>query len=388
MTNSQKLQMKMSETRQAVNALAGAESPDDISKRDALTAELAAHEVEFRAALESEDKATSTGTPEAREWSDLHERFDLGEMFGNVIEHRASSGPIAEVQTERGLGGNDIPVEMLMEHRAVTPAPSEVGQTQTQIEGYVFPQSVAAFMGILSPVLPPSDAAFPVLTSDPAAGTPAENATQAETTGAFSPNAVTPSRIQASFFWSREDQGRMVGMADALSEALQGAMGDKLDQQIIAGPNGLLGGTNLPDHNRGSASDYAHYVAELLYGRVDGKFAADLSDIRVVMGSQTFGNAATKLPTNGEVNALARIRNDSAGVRVSAHVPFTTPKQEAIVRLGLRGDMVAPIWGGISLIPDEVTKAGTGQIVLTAVMLHAVKIKRAGGFYKQETNHS
>ena len=50
--------------------------------------------------------------------------------------------------------------------------------------------------------------------------------------------------------------------------------------------------------------------------------------------------------------------------------------------------MVAPVWGAVTLIPDEITKAGKGQIQLTAVLLHAVKILRTGGFYKQETNHS
>ena len=181
----------------------------------------------------------------------------------------------------------------------------------------------------------------------------------------------------------------MSGMSDALREALQGGLADKLDQQIINGTNGLLNGTILGNHARSTASDYASYVADLLYGRVDGKYAGDLADIRVVMGSATFANASTKLPTNGEENALARIRTDSSGVRVSAHVPaVASSKQNAVVRLGTRRDMVAPVWGGVTLIPDEITKAADGQIVLTAVMLHAVKLLRAGGFYKQETNHS
>ena len=43
-------------------------------------------------------------------------------------------------------------------------------------------------------------------------------------------------------------------------------------------------------------------------------------------------------------------------------------------------DAVAPIWEGVTIIPDEVTKAATGEIVLTAVMLHAVKVLRSDGF--------
>ena len=75
---------------------------------------------------------------------------------------------------------------------------------------------------------------------------------------------------------------------------------------------------------------------------------------------------------------------DSGGVRVSAHVPaVASTKQNAIVRLGTRRDMVAPIWEGVSLIPDEITKAKSGQIVITAVMLHAVKILRAGRVFQE-----
>ena len=53
--------------------------------------------------------------------------------------------------------------------------------------------------------------------------------------------------------------------------------------------------------------------------------------------------------------------------------------QNAVIRLGMRRDMTAPVWEGVTLIPDEITKAGSGQIVVTAVMLYSVKILRAAG---------
>ena len=218
MTPTQKIQLRMSETREKLNGMTEIRDGDahKLSERDKLTAELKAQEVELRSAIEADDAADTT--PETRERADVSNRFDLGEMFENVVEHRVSGGAIAEVQTERGLAPNALPVDMLMEHRAVTPAPAEVGQNQTEITGYVFPGSVAAFLGIPSPVVGVGDATFPVLTSDPAAGTPAENAAQAETTGAFTADVLTPGRIQASFFWSREDQApdsppKIVGMA-------------------------------------------------------------------------------------------------------------------------------------------------------------------------------
>ena len=231
MTPTQKIQVRMSELRQKINDMPEirVDDADKLAERQKLAAELKAQEVELRAAIEAEDDTTS----ETREWADVSGRFDLGEMFNNVMEHRASGGAIGEVQAERGLAANDIPTEMLMEHRSVTPAPGDVGQTQTEITGFVFPQSVAAFMAIPSPIVPVGDATFPVLTSDPAAGVPAKNASQSETTGAFSADVLTPGRIQASFFWSREDAARFMGMGDALREALQSGIADKLDKEII-----------------------------------------------------------------------------------------------------------------------------------------------------------
>ena len=76
-------------------------------------------------------------------------------------------------------------------------------------------------------------------------------------------------------------------------------------------------------------------------------------------------------------------------VKVSAHVPsVAATKQNTVIRLGMRRDMVAPIWQGIQLVPDEITKAAKGEIVITAIMLHAVKILRKGGFYKQQVQVS
>ena len=47
--------------------------------------------------------------------------------------------------------------------------------------------------------------------------------------------------------------------------------------------------------------------------------------------------------------------------------------------------MVSPVWEGVTLIPDEITKAENGSNpVVTAVMLYAVKILRQDGFYKQQ----
>ena len=108
------------------------------------------------------------------------------------------------------------------------------------------------------------------------------------------------------------------------------------------------------------------------------------------MGSDTYGHAASQYRGNSDnADALESLMRASGGVRVSAHVPdAVSDKQNAIVRRGLRRDMVAPVWENVALIPDEITKAEHGQIVITAIMLHAVKIVRTAGFFKQQTQHA
>ena len=62
-----------------------------------------------------------------------------------------------------------------------------------------------------------------------------------------------------------------------------------------------------------------------------------------------------------------------AGVRVSAHAPAvgSATNRMRLVRRGMRQDYAVGIWSALTLIVDEVTQAKAGEIVLTAVMLHA-----------------
>ena len=240
------------------------------------------------------------------------------------------------------------------------------------------------------PTVGVGEAVFPVLTKELDVRTPAENAAADETTGAFSAEVLSPSRIQASFFYSREDRARFAGMDEALRENLSMGLADGLDKQIIAGTNGLLTGTNLDNHNVSTQTTYALYRDQFAYGRVDGRYASMTSDIRVVMGGETYSNASAQYRGNNDnMDALMSLQSALGGVKVSAHVAAVSgTKQNAIIRLGMRKDMVAALWSNIALVPDEITLISKGQIQISAIMLHAVKILRTDGFYKQQTQHS
>ena len=393
MTRKQKLELRASDIRTRLAELGGAEELTDEQRGelDKLRTEYTDAERQIGALTVAEDKPVETEQgSEARELAALIADAEVGNIFEATIEHRATDGREAELQTHFGIAANQIPLVLLrgqIEERAVTPAPSNVAQNQSEIIPGVFPQSCAGFLGVDMPTVGVGEAVYPVLATNATVGTPAENAAQAETTGSFSAEVLSPTRLQASFFYSREDRARFRGMSEALRMNLSDALADALDAQILAGTNGLFSGTVLANHNVTTATTFDLYLAGLAYGRVEGTYASTAADLRIVMGAHTYGHAG-RVYRNDSVDrtALDRLMEVTGGVKVSAHVPAAASnRQNAVIRLGSRRDMVAPIWEGVTLIPDEITLAANGQIKITAVMLHAIKLLRSSGFYKQQT---
>ena len=386
--------MRASEIRVRLAELGGTETQTDETRAEIATLRDEYKDVETRAQamiVADDAPATVEVRSEDREMAVLLAGASIASIFAATMEHRATQGQTAELQQHLRLAANQVPLALLMEDRAVTPAPANVAQNQSKIVPAVFPASCAAFLGIDMPTVATGEAVYPVLSTSATVHTPAENAAAAETTGAFTADVLSPSRLQASFFYSREDRARFAGMDSALRQNLGDALSDALDKQLLVGTSGLLTGSVLADHNVSALTTYANYRSTHAYGRVDGKYANAVGDIRIVMGSATYAHAAAAFRSDnaGDRAAIEDLMSVTGGVKVSAHIPAVAGnKQNSVIRLGMRRDMVAPIWEGVTLIPDEITKAGSGQIVVTAVMLHAIKVLRAAGFYKQQSQHA
>ena len=271
MTRKATIAVEKSEKRQRANELmtkADELTTEERAELDTLTKRLQELEVELRAAivLEETQEQRADGSPENREYRDILGRANMGSIFEATIEHRQTEGVERELQAHLGLNANQVPVDML-EYRAVTPAPADVGQNMAAIVPGVFAQACAVYLGVDMPRVSTGDSIFPILTGNAVPGTPAENSAQTETTGSFTADVLSPGRIQASFFYSREDRARFAGMDEALRENLSMALGDKLDQEILSGSNGLLDRTNLANHNVSAETDFASYVKEFGYAR-------------------------------------------------------------------------------------------------------------------------
>ena len=404
MTTSQKLTIRASEIRARLSELAEVPSltEENRSELGTLRTEYRGVEEKLQAAITADGDAQPIpigqgGAAEDRAYRDLCGRANIGAIFQALTEKRATDGAEAELQSAHKLNPHQVPLDLLRgpvleEHRAVTPAPGNMATMQESPIQPVFAMGDLAYLGVDTPAVPVGDAVFPVLTSRPTVGGPhTDDTSVAETTGAFDADLLAPGRIQASFFYKRTDAARFGMMGESLREALNSGLSEKVDQNGLAGTDGLLTGTNLANHKASAITTYASYVSQFGYSRVDGRFAPTPNDLRVLMGSPTYAHAASVYrTTTTDFSAVDRLMLVTGKhVRVSALVPaVASNKQNGLIKLGARRDAVCPTWEGVSLIYDEVTGAKKGEINITAVMLIAFKILRAGGFYKQQSQHA
>lgn len=401
MTTSQKLALRCSEVRERLNEIAGLEgdnfTPEIRQEADTLGVEYREVEAKWRAAAKAEgDDAAAAGsqfgggTSEDREYRALTAQANVGSVVEAVMEHRLSDGANAELQKHHGLAPNQIPLDLLRveEHRAVTPSPTNVGTVEDPVILPVFAAGVGAFLSIDRPQVPMGDAVFPIMTSRPTVGGPHADSTDvAETTGEYDAELIAPDRVQASFIHRRRDAARFAGLDSSLRAALNSGLEEKLDYEAITGAAGLLHGTNLANHNSTEAATFANYLSRFAYGRVDGRYASQTTDVRAVVGSKTYEHMGLSYRSDdADFTVLDSLTAKTGGVRVSAHViDPVSHKQNAVIRLGSRRDMVQPVWAGVTLIVDEVTLSGKGEIEISAVMLMNTKILRADGFHKQQS---
>ena len=378
------------------------ETPELRAERETLTKKQGEAEIAFRKALaevraEEEQTVTVVDSPEERELRQLEKNSSIGEVAAGVLTSHPCEGATRELQQANHLKGNQIPLALMrspmVEERTsgITPGPSSAGGDQRPIIPAVFPQSVAAFLGINGQSVGVGEAAVAVVSTSASPGVPAEGADQAHSAAAFESANLVPSRLQASLFFSVEDAARIMGLSEALRMNLSDALSDELDKQILTNAtNGLFAGTNLADNDASAVGTFVTLKKRIVYDAIDGKYATNAGDLRVVLGAASYAFAGgVYRGNNSDVDALEAIMGKVAGVRVSSHVPAeASNKQELVVARGTAQHVAVAIWSGVDLLEDPYSMAKSGEVILTARMLHAIKILRKDGFRKVELQHA
>ena len=165
----------------------------------------------------------------------------------------------------------------------------------------------------------------------------------------------------------------MPSLESALSESLQGSMSNELDEQVFNGAAGDLNGlfTQATNVNAaGAVETFATGIARFA-GMVDGRHAYDMSDLRAVIGSKTFGRYAGQFSGNGAVSLFDYLRINIGSIRVSDRVPgVSSQAQKGIVVLSASAEMPKiHVWDAMQIVRDPYSGAGAGKVTITATSL-------------------
>ena len=208
MLDSVNITRRQSEIRQQLADLVGKESPDETETRQMgeLDTEYRTNETRFRAALiaedtERRDAGAELETRGGNEWAEMVGKFEMRQVVLALDEGRNLDGSTAEVVTEmrsqNGYQGFPIPwAALALETRAGetigsgTPDPI----TTAPIIDRIFPQSVAARMGVASVNIGTGEREYPVTTSAVVSGWAAS-----ETGAVAGPTAARPLAASAYF---------------------------------------------------------------------------------------------------------------------------------------------------------------------------------------------
>ena len=360
------------------------------SERETLTKKQDETEIAFRKALAEvraeEEQTVTTFDAEARELQRLTERASVGDVFASVVERRATTGETAELQSHCGLQGNEMPLAMLrgVETRGVTTTAANTQINERPVISPVFAMGDANFMLVTQETVEPGAAVWPVLSVRPSVKGPFDDSTSAsKTDGTFGADLLSPQRLSASYRYRQSDAVRFRGMSEGLRQALNQGLSEAIDAQTVAQIVSDVSRTA-----RTTTSDFAHYKS-LLSSSVDGRYAGMESDVKMLIGSATLIDGETLYKSSeSPESAIDLLRRTSGGVKVSAFIPgVASNRQDILVRKGARMDAVAALWDRVSIL-DNVTKAQSGEIVLSAILFAAFKVVRVAGFSRLQVQHS
>ena len=416
MTTSQTLELRASEIRQRLNAIAGMDDlSDDVrAESDKLTEEYADVETRRRAALIAEDAervethATVHVDAETRERLRLRDRSTLGGFLQAAMAGRLPGGELAEYASACGVEPGQVPLDIFEADRprveehadAVSPAPSTgTGSTLHPVQPYVFAESIAGQLGITMPRVDSGSHSWARVSTALTANTRAKGAAQESTAAALTAVTASPRRISARLSVEIEDVAS-IGTSTfepALRSNLSGALADAYDHQCIRGngtsPNvsGVIKQMTRPT-NPTAVTDFDAFVSAFV-DQIDGTWAKTIQDVRMVanvdaykLSAKTFRDRVIDTGQRGgvslgDVTAADYLKAHTAGWSTAARMPDTPSSgandkiAEAIVRRTGRSLLAAvhPTWGALT-VDDVYSDSASARRHITMHVLVGDKV--------------
>lgn len=418
MTNLQKLELRRSEIREKLSKLSEVATPTDEQKSEmeSLTKEFQDSEVRYRAALVAEGEKAQTkefGTDgEGAEIRALRTRAPLSSYILAASEKRSLDTPSAELNEALGVklvgnnGGIVIPFSVFAranpaEERAFTTTSAYGGgEVQRPILQELFGPGIFDALGVRVDSVPTGASEWPLITGNVAPDQKKEGTAATDATAAtFTTATLKPKRLTAEIELTHELIATVVGVEEAFRMNLLDAMKSKMQDIILNGsnptnanPQNIQGFfTKLTGSDLASAEATAGDYGKLHSLAVDGIHASMETEVRSVIGEETYQHAAGVYITGSGESGSELLKRRSGGCIASSYIPDTANmKQKAILHAGgpnggpMRGDSVAGMWegAGLEMIRDFYSNASTG-ITLTGIILWDAAVAVRTSAYKE-----
>ena len=270
--------------------------------------------------------------------------------------------------------------ELRAEMRAATEAPSDADVITNRILGRVFSSGDLTYLGCHFPSVAPGASNYPVLSAGVEPATADKDGAANQSAATLTPNILKPQRLTAEYLVRLEDLYVLKDMEDALRMDLAGAITEAMDKEGISGDGsdpditGILEALTAPT-TPSTEANFAAYASSR-NKQVDGRYAKEQGDVRLLVGSETFAHAAGIYQTGSGVSAVAAMGNP----RVSPHIPDPASNVQHAIASRSMGRCIAPLWPAVSLIRDNVSLASKGQVKLIAITLWSFKLLDTAGY--------
>ena len=402
MLKHQQLSIDLSKLRSELNKIHldgfDATNEEQVAKVKELRTKIEKAEVEYREALAKEpepEKRIDKG--EETELRAMLKKTNVTQFIDDILGNGSTDDRklIDEVRSGTGIQAGYFPIDLLLkedrqqktdgQEDRVTAAPTTDVTVEKPFLPYLFPQSGAAYLGVATEMVDPGTAEYPRISAKVTTARAAGSAEISNSDVTVASTGLSPARFGANTTYKTVDSLRWAGYTDALTDHLREAISDAFDVYVLKGAsNGFETTSALTTVDASAEFAYGDYLG-LFGAAVDGRYASEASDVRLLCHPDGYAHALSKLNAAGE-SALEGSRRIGGGLRASANLSAkSSMKILGILAKGIgRRNATAAIWRGAQIQEDSLSRNAFGETHLHVTMFADFRIVDPGGFARHE----
>ncbi|WP_422028868.1 phage major capsid protein [Roseovarius sp.] len=407
MLESKKIELRRSELRQELAALAAKAEPteDEVRSMEAGDKEYRQLETRYRAALVAEDEERREAgkdleTRSDNEWADLLGRFEVRQVAMALDHGHQIDGETAEIVQElRSQGtyqGVPVPWQALEQRAGETIASGTPDPVQTRpIIDRLFPQSVAGRMGGAMINVGQGELEFPVATSSVSAGwqTSETGNVAGPTAYATIDRPLAPDHTLGITMKLTRKTLKQAGAAleQAVRRDMNGCIAQELDRVVFLGggssgePDGVVAGASGYSITETDVSAYASWAEfrRAIVRFMAGSAASSPSDVRLLVRPEVY-NQLDNGPvfTGASETDWDKMMRQLKSITVSPNAleaPSGSPEESKALLTTVAGG-VPPFWvatwGAVDMIRDPYSDAASGGLRVTGLCTMDTTVSR------------